>query len=67
MSITPIEIKEIRHKIGLSQQELSERLGLTRNAIAQWETGRCSPRGPAEILLRQLNAAADAGIPVGGK
>jgi len=65
MSITSDEIRAIRHKLKLSQTELAERLGLTRNAIAQWETGRCSPRGPGEILLRQMSATADAGVPVG--
>ena len=36
-------IAELRHKAGLSQQELGDALGLSRNAIASIERGAAYP------------------------
>lgn len=36
-------IKEARRRAGLTQQELSERMGTTQSVIARWESGRRSP------------------------
>ena len=55
--LNPDQIRKARKRLNLTQAELAEKIGLSRNAIAQWETGRCSPRGPAEILIRQMLAA----------
>lgn len=54
MAITPNEVKVIRQRLRLTQAELAERLHVTRDAVAHWENSRCSPSGPAEVLLRQL-------------
>jgi DNA-binding transcriptional regulator YiaG len=61
MAITPNEVRGIRQRLKLTQAELAERLHLTRDAVAHWENGRCSPSGPAEILLRQLGSLAGPG------
>ena len=58
-SIQPAEIQDIRHRLGLTQVEMAERMHVTRDAVANWEGGRCSPSGPAEVLLRQQGALAD--------
>lgn len=63
MAITGDEIRGIRARLGLTQTEFAERVGVTRDAVAQWETARTRPRRPAEILIRQLAAAADAKHP----
>lgn len=36
-------IKNLRRQANLSQEALAERLGLSRNAIAQWESGLTKP------------------------
>lgn len=36
-------IKELRKALGLTQQEFSDRIGVKRNTIAQYESGRNEP------------------------
>ena len=36
-------LKEIRKEKTLTQKELSEKLGFSKNAICEWEKGRCEP------------------------
>lgn len=36
-------IKEIRTSLGLTQQEFSDKIGVKRNTIAQYESGRNEP------------------------
>ena len=65
MSITSEAIRDIRSRLGLTQCELAEELNVTRDAVANWENGRTGISGPAEVLLRQLGARADAKMPAG--
>ena len=37
-------IKKARIDAGLSQKQLGERLGITAQSVAQWETGRREPK-----------------------
>lgn len=59
MSISASAIRTIRERLGMTQEEFAARIHVTRAAVAQWETGRCPPGGPAEFLIRQLSAEAD--------
>jgi DNA-binding transcriptional regulator YiaG len=59
--MTPEEIKELRHSLGLSQAEFLEQLGITgcnpdaaRQTVSRWERGTRNPSGASEALLRQL-------------
>lgn len=36
-------IKEMRVRAGLTQEKLSQELGVTQSAVAKWETGESSP------------------------
>ena len=37
------ELKELREKEGLSQQELADKLFVSRSAVAKWENGNGIP------------------------
>jgi transcriptional regulator with XRE-family HTH domain len=40
----PAARRQLRERAGLSQQDVAAALGVTREAVAQWESGRRSPR-----------------------
>lgn len=48
-------ISLVRHKAGLSQEELAQRAGTSQPAVARYETGKASPS--TSTLLRLLRAA----------
>ncbi|KYH31535.1 MAG: helix-turn-helix domain-containing protein [Moorella sp. (in: firmicutes)] len=53
-------IKELREKIGLTQEELAERVQISRSALANYESGYREPKG--DILVRfakALNTSTD--------
>lgn len=39
------KLKEARKQAGLSQEQLSEKLGVSRSAVAKWETGVSQTKG----------------------
>ncbi|MGB7569535.1 MAG: NadS family protein [Chitinivibrionales bacterium] len=46
------DIKGIRHKLHVSQNEFAHMIGVSENTIQNWEQGRRKPEGPAVALLR---------------
>lgn len=44
-------IKELRKALGLTQQEMAEKLGIKRNTIAQYEIGRNPPTDTVITLM----------------
>jgi transcriptional regulator with XRE-family HTH domain len=60
---TPIDIgtriKALRREKGLSQDELAQRVGVSRSAVAQWETGRT---GQVTGNLSRIAGALDASV-----
>ena len=51
-------IKELRKKVGYSQEELAEKLSVSRQAVAKWKSGQVYP----EITnLIQISNLLDAG------
>jgi len=44
-------IQALRYHLGLTQQELSERLGTRQQTISEWEVGMYRPRGASATLL----------------
>lgn len=47
-------LREVRTKKGLSQNDVAERLGITRQAVSRWETGHTTPDPDNLALLSQL-------------
>jgi putative transcriptional regulator len=43
---------EARAKVGLSQQEFADLLGVSARTLQDWEQGRREPTGAAKTLLR---------------
>lgn len=53
-------LKEIRTKRNLSQEELAEMLGVSRQAVSKWEQGNGYPEVETLLLLsRKLNISLD--------
>jgi putative transcriptional regulator len=46
------DIKGIRQKLHVSQNEFAHMIGVSENTIQNWEQGRRKPEGPAVALLR---------------
>ena len=49
------DVKSIRKKLGLTQDEFARHFGLSRRTIEQWEQGRAVPDRPARILLAVID------------
>lgn len=54
------KIREARRKCGLSQEQLAEKMSVSRSAIAKWETDKGLPDvGNLKVLARLLNVSVD--------
>jgi putative transcriptional regulator len=50
--IKPPEIKTVREKLHVSQNEFALMIGVSVRTLQNWEQGRRKPEGPAKALLR---------------
>ncbi len=48
---TPIDVKNIRTKIGMTQNEFASAFGISVSTLRHWERGDRTPQGPALVLL----------------
>lgn len=48
------KIASARKEKGMTQEMLAEQLGVTRQAVARWETGKALPGTANQFMLRQL-------------
>lgn len=46
-----VQVQALRKYLGLTQYELSQRLGTRQQTISEWETGMYRPRGTSAMLL----------------
>lgn len=48
---SPVDVKNIRAKVGMSQSEFASAFGISVSTLRHWERGDRSPHGPALVLL----------------
>lgn len=48
----PRKIKAIRQKLGLSQEELAQKLGVSFTSVNRWENGQTKP---SKLARRQID------------
>lgn len=56
-----IDIKEIRLKLGVSQEKLAEMLGVHHRTIQNWESGSKIPKSKHEILRSLILTISNSG------
>ena len=50
--VKPPDIKGVREKLNVSQNEFAMMIGVSVRTLQNWEQGRRTPEGPAKALLR---------------
>ena len=53
-SMTNVEIRAFREKLGWTQMALAEAIGVTSNTVARWERGEMAISEPAARLLQKI-------------
>jgi len=47
----PVDVKNIRSNVGMSQSEFASAFGISVSTLRHWERGDRIPHGPALVLL----------------
>lgn len=55
----PLEVRDLRRRARLTQQEFAAKVGVPVETIRNWEQGKRLPRGPARALLAVIAHAPD--------
>ncbi len=50
----PLDVKEIRTQVGMSQNEFASAFGISVSTLRHWERGDRRPQGPALVLLNVI-------------
>jgi putative transcriptional regulator len=48
---TPVDVKNIRAQVGMTQNEFASAFGISVSTLRHWERGDRTPHGPALVLL----------------
>ncbi len=51
IELPEINVSAIRAMTGLSQAEFARSIGVAKGTLLNWEQGRRTPNGPAQVLL----------------
>ncbi len=52
---TPLDVKQVRAKVGMSQSEFASAFGISVSTLRHWERGDRKPNGPALVLLNVVS------------
>lgn len=63
--IKAARLTAIRNKLGVSQEQMGELLGMSLMSVNRWEGGRTRPTGPTRDLYLAISAAIRAGNSAG--
>jgi putative transcriptional regulator len=55
-----IDVRAIRDKLGLTQEEFARRFGFSVNTLRHWEQGKRVPEGPTRAYLLVIDRAPKA-------
>lgn len=55
-----IDVRAIRGRLGLTQQEFAGRFGFSVNTVRHWEQGRRVPEGPTRAYLLVIDREPEA-------
>ncbi|MDI9335157.1 MAG: helix-turn-helix domain-containing protein [Cytophagales bacterium] len=50
-----VDVKQLRSKVGLTQEQFAARFGFSTATLRHWERGDRNPHGPALVLLNVIN------------
>ena len=53
-------VRRLRRRLGLSQQELARRLGVARVTVTRWENGTRRPSKVAQVAIHSITKTKDA-------
>ena len=54
------DVRSIRERLGLSQEEFATRFHLSLRTVQEWEQRRRVPEGPARVLLQVIEREPEA-------
>ena len=57
---SPVDVKNIRARMGMSQNEFASAFGISVSTLRHWERGDRVPRGPALVLLNIVEKEPEA-------
>jgi DNA-binding transcriptional regulator YiaG len=55
-----LNVKDLRSRLGFTQAQLGEAIGVDQSTVSNWEKGVAAPRGPARKMLQQLTEQVPA-------
>lgn len=55
-------IRGVRARVGMTQREFSDRIGISVDTLRNWEQGRRYPNGTARALLRIIDKAPEVAV-----
>ena len=61
-TVAPIDVKAVRAKTGLSQNEFAQMIQISTRTLQNWEQKRRNPTGPAAALLKIVSAEPELAL-----